>query len=95
MSADGLVRFPQMDADLPRAAIAIRAGSLPLGTIWAIEGEDGIGPQAERAILDGARLAALHMLRARSAPDLERLRRGELLRALAEGTGSGRATASP
>jgi hypothetical protein len=77
-----------MDEDLPRAAIAIRAGSLPLGTIWAIEGEDGIGAQAERAILDCARLAALHMLRARSAPDLERLRRGELLRALVEGTGS-------
>jgi hypothetical protein len=77
-----------MDEDLPRAAIAIRAGSLPLGTIWAIEGEDGIEAQAERAVLDGARLAALHMLRARSAPDLERLRRGELLRALVEGTGS-------
>lgn len=88
MSADGVVRFPQMDEDLPRAAIAIRAGSLPLGTMWAIEGADGFGPQAERAIVDGARLAALQMLRARSAPDLDRLRRGELLRALVQGTGS-------
>jgi hypothetical protein len=88
MSADGVVRFPQLGPDLPRAAIAIRAGSLPLGTLWAIEGEDGIEAQAERAILDGARLAALHMLRARSAPDLDRLRRGELLRTLLEGTAS-------
>lgn len=88
MSAEGMVRFPEMDEDLPRAAIAIRAGNLPLGTLWAIEGESGISAEAERAILDGARLAALHMLRTRSAPDLERLRRGEVLRALLEGTGS-------
>jgi hypothetical protein len=88
MSTDGVVRFAQMSEDLPRAAIAIRAGSLPLGTMWAIEGTEGIGAQAERAIIDGARLAALQMLRARSAPDLDRLRRGELLRALMEETGS-------
>ena len=43
MSADGLVRFPQMGQDLPRAAVAIRAGSLPLGTLWAIEGVDRMG----------------------------------------------------
>ncbi len=87
-SAAGVVRFPQLGDDLPRAAIAIRAGSLPLGTLWAIEGEGGFGAPAERAIVDGATLAALHMLRARSAPDLDLLRRGELLRTLLEGTAS-------
>jgi hypothetical protein len=91
MAADGIVRFPQLGDDLPRAAAAIRAGNLPLGTLWAIEGAHGLEAQAERAILDGVRLAALHMLRVRSAPDLDRLRRGELLRGLLDGTGSAEA----
>jgi hypothetical protein len=88
MAGDAIVRFPQLGEDLPRAAIALRAGSLPLGTLWAIEAEGGLSPQGEQAILDGARLAALHMLRSRSAPELERLRRGELLRGLLDETGA-------
>ena len=92
LSFDGVVRFPQLGEDLPRAAVALRAGTLPLGTLWAIEGEDGLSAQAERALLDGARLAALHMLRARSAVDLDRVRRAELLRALLEATGVPEAT---
>jgi hypothetical protein len=92
LSSDAVVRFPQLGEDLPRAAVALRAGTLPLGTLWAIEGEDELSPQAERALLDGARLATLHMLRARSAVDLDRVRRGELLRALLEATGVPEAT---
>lgn len=88
MANDGVIRFPQMGDDLPRAAVALRAGNLPLGTLWAIESEDGLSPQAQAAIVDGARLAALHMLQAQSAPDLDRLRRGDLLRTLLEGVGS-------
>jgi hypothetical protein len=84
LATDGVVRFAQHGEELPRAAIAIRAGTLPLGTVWAIEGERGLSRQAEQAILDGAQLAALHMLRARSAFDIDRFRRGELLRALLE-----------
>lgn len=86
LTADGVVRFPQMGEELARAAIGIRAGTVPLGTIWAIEGEAGFGAQAERALIDGAQLAALHMLRARSSFDLDQLRRGELLRALLDAT---------
>lgn len=92
LSSDGVVRFPQLGEDLPRAAVALRAGTLPLGTLWAIEGDDELSHQAERALLDGARLATLHMLRARSAVDLDRVRRGELLRALLEATGAPEAT---
>jgi len=93
LSSDGVVRFPQFGEELPRAAVALRAGTLPLGTLWAIEGEDDeLSPQAERALIDGARLATLHMLRARSAVDLDRVRRGELLRALLEATGVPEAT---
>ncbi len=86
-AADGIVRWPPIRDDLPRASVALRAGSVPLGTMWAIE-EGELTPQAESALIDGAQLASLHMLRARSAFDLERLRRGELLRALFDDTGT-------
>jgi PucR C-terminal helix-turn-helix domain len=87
-AADGVIRFHDRGDELPRAAIALRAGTVALGTLWAIEGEDEFSAHAERALIDGAQLAALHMLRARSGLDLDRLRRGELLRALLEATGA-------
>ncbi|UOQ59611.1 helix-turn-helix domain-containing protein [Leucobacter rhizosphaerae] len=43
LAADGIVRFDRHDPYLPRAAIAIRAGSIPLGTIWALD-PDGDRP---------------------------------------------------
>lgn len=33
----GINRFPQHDDDAPRVAIAIHAGAIPLGSIWAID----------------------------------------------------------
>ncbi|MDT0456954.1 hypothetical protein RM550_14615 [Streptomyces sp. DSM 41527] len=40
LGASGVVRLPVLaPGELPRAAAAVRAGDLPLGTIWAIEGE--------------------------------------------------------
>lgn len=66
-----------------RAAIAIKAGSQPLGTIWAIESGFGFDPEAERALIDGARLAALKILRSLNADGLDlQLREAALLRAL-------------
>lgn len=61
------VRFPQYDEELPRAAIAIRAGSLHLGTIWAIDpnGFDASRPlpTAQQTILQrAAELAAAHLI---------------------------------
>jgi hypothetical protein len=86
MAATGVVRLPVLaDDELPRAAVAIRAGQRPLGTIWAIEGERLIDDVGERAMLDGARLAALHMLRRRSAAELDLQAREEGLRAALNG----------
>ena len=45
-----------------RAAIAVKAGEKPLGTIWAIESVGGITQEGERLLLEGGRLAALHIL---------------------------------
>lgn len=86
LAAPGVLRLPILAPDeLPRAAVAIRAGELPLGTIWAIEGEAPINPAGERALLDGARLAALHMLRRRSAAELDVQTRADTLRAALAG----------
>ncbi len=82
MSDRGILRFPQEGDTLPRAAIAIRAGSLPLGTLWAIEGEDGLTERGSAAIFEGATLAAVQLLKAYSTPDLDRMRRADRLRDL-------------
>lgn len=68
-----------------RLAMAIRAGDEPIGSIWAIEGEDGFPPDAESALSDAARLASLHILRLRTTADVERTARAEALRGLLVG----------
>ncbi|NLT27313.1 MAG: PucR family transcriptional regulator, partial [Microbacteriaceae bacterium] len=89
LRADGPVRFPRYGDELPRAAIAIRAGGLQLGSIWAID-PDGADPAAplppERleALERGARAAAAHLVAAWRATDAEtRRREAALVRLLA------------
>jgi hypothetical protein len=86
LGATGIVRFPGAEDELPRAAIAIRAGTQPLGTIWAIESVGGIDADGTRALLDGARLAALHILRGRNAAELDLLVRESALRGALDGS---------
>jgi len=69
----------------PRLAVAIRAGDEPIGSIWAIEGDGGFPPDAERALADAARLASLHILRLRATADVQRTARAEALRAVLVG----------
>lgn len=84
-----ICRFPELDGELPRAAIAIRAGTVPLGTIWAIESDGrAVGTltrEKTQALIDGAEIAALHMLRERDAAEVDSRRRGEVLRTLLTG----------
>ena len=72
----------------PRLALAVRAGDTILGSIWVAEGDRPLGPQAEEALREAARIAALHLIRHRSAEDLDRNLRGDVLRTLLEGQGS-------
>ncbi|MCA1707813.1 MAG: PucR family transcriptional regulator ligand-binding domain-containing protein, partial [Actinobacteria bacterium] len=76
------VEFPG-DADLwkPRLAAAVRAGDEVLGSIWVAQGRDEFGPNAVDALHEAADIAALHLIRHRSSDDLERRRRGEMLKA--------------
>lgn len=85
LSAEGTVRFPTCGEELARVAIAIRAGTVALGTLWAIEGGTGNYLESERTIIEGARLAALHMMRARSTADFDQTQRADVLRSLLGG----------
>ncbi|MFE5488066.1 PucR family transcriptional regulator [Streptomyces sp. NPDC056527] len=87
LAAAGAVRFPAMGEELPRAAVAIRAGALPLGTLWAIEPEEGLSGEAELQLLDAARFAAPHLLRALNLPEAERRMRRDTLRAVLHRSG--------
>ncbi|MEV4330942.1 helix-turn-helix domain-containing protein [Streptomyces sp. NPDC049597] len=89
LAASGVVRFPAQGEELARAAVAVRAGTLPLGTLWAIEPEDGLSPRAVASLADGARLAAPHLLRALNVQEAEQRLRQDTLRSLLEGYGPG------
>jgi hypothetical protein len=83
LAAIGVVHFAERTDEFARSAIAIRAGEQPLGTIWAIESESGLTPEGEQALVEGAQLCALKMLRTPNASGLEpQLRETALLRAL-------------
>ena len=83
---EGIVRAEYPDLGIkPRIATAVRAGDEILGSIWVQEGERPLGDQAEAALQEAARIAALHMLRHRSSADLERGRRADQLRGALDG----------
>jgi len=86
-SASSVVHYPfdPSTEELPRAAIAIRAGAEVLGSIWVIEEHPPLIADAIQVLEDAAKMAALYFLRTRTAIDLERQARGEVLRGLLEG----------
>ena len=76
------------DFQLPRAAVAVRAGDEVLGSIWAVVREP-LTPDRARAMCDAARLVALHLLRIRAGADVSRRLRADLVStALEGGTGA-------
>ena len=85
-SSPGVVRFEDPTHEAwPRLATAIRAGQEVLGSIWVVEGDRRLGAEAEAALSEAARVAALHVLRHQVSDDLDRRERGTLLRGLLEG----------
>jgi sugar diacid utilization regulator len=88
--SEGVVRYnfePQENLR-SRLEITVRAGREPLGEISAIETDTPFGPEAERALEEGARVAALHLIHHRIAQSLDRRMRADLVRSLLEGTTS-------
>jgi hypothetical protein len=70
--------------DIPRVALAVRAGTEILGSIWAVTPEP-LGPERERTFCDIAKLVALHILRQRAGADVERRLQAELVATMLEG----------
>jgi DNA-binding PucR family transcriptional regulator len=69
---------------MPRVAIRVRAGDEILGSVWAaVTGP--LSPEREQALIDSAKLVALHMLRHRAGADVERRLRAGLVATLLEG----------
>jgi DNA-binding PucR family transcriptional regulator len=76
-----------MDGDTftrPRVAVAVRAGDEVLGSIWAaVPGP--LSDERTEALLDAAKLVALHLLRVRAGADVQRRLRADLLSTALEG----------
>ncbi|MFF4830791.1 PucR family transcriptional regulator [Streptomyces sp. NPDC001315] len=92
-AADGPLRLPALGADdLPRLAVAVRAGGETLGSVWVVD--DGtLTPDAAEILGRGASTAALLLLRSRAAQELARHQNSDLLRRLLEGTADATAAA--
>lgn len=73
---------PEMQ--VPRVAIAVRAGDEILGSIW-VATRAPLSPAREQALADSAKLLALHMLRRRAGADVERRLRADLVATVLEG----------
>lgn len=79
-----IVRF-EYPGIATRVVAPVRAGGELIGSLWAAEGEEPIGADAEAELLRFADLAALHLIAHRSADDLRRRSRGAIVRELLEG----------
>jgi hypothetical protein len=89
LRSEAPIKYPRLADEEPRVAFAIRAGALPLGTVWAIDasGNPDLTPEQDRRIRAAAEVAAGHMLddiRLRSAGQMPREDR---LRTLLTGQG--------
>ncbi|MEF3404376.1 PucR family transcriptional regulator [Agromyces sp. CCNWLW203] len=89
LRSEAPIKYPRLADEEPRVAFAIRAGALPLGTVWAIDasGNPDLTPEQDRRIRAAAEVAAGHMLddiRVRSAGQMPREDR---LRTLLTGQG--------
>jgi hypothetical protein len=78
-SSDEPIFVPKLTEGLGgRLVAAVRAGRELLGSVW-VEVDDPVSPTASAALVDGARTAALHLLRARASADLERQAEADLV----------------
>ncbi|MDD7941550.1 helix-turn-helix domain-containing protein [Actinomycetospora lutea] len=76
-----------------RMVVAVRAGRELLGSLWAETGTP-FGEARRRVLEDGARTAALHLLRSRASADLERQVESDMVARLLEGSGDAHAMIS-
>jgi hypothetical protein len=76
----------QPDAGVPsRMAIAIRAGAQILGFLWVIGDRTTLPPDVDAQLAHAARMAAVHLMRARAVGDVTRQAQDDALIRLLEG----------
>jgi len=85
----------RIEPDVPsgrrrRLAIAVRADDEVLATLWVLEGHQPLRADAERGLRDAARVAAAHLIRARSDGYVLWQRREDMLKELLEGRAEAR-----
>ncbi|WP_344865485.1 PucR family transcriptional regulator [Amycolatopsis ultiminotia] len=72
------------EMDVPRVAMAVRAGDEILGSIWAaVPGP--LTAERTQALIDASKVVALHLLRLRAGADVERRLRADLVSTALEG----------
>ncbi|GAA1815748.1 helix-turn-helix domain-containing protein [Agromyces neolithicus] len=64
LRSDRPIKYPRLGDEEPRVAFAVRAGAMPLGTIWAIDasGDDPVTPEQEARMRRASALASAHLL---------------------------------
>lgn len=90
LRTEDVIQFAEIGDEVPRIAVAIRAGSVPLGTLWAIDGRTTPGTRLSREetelILNAAETAATHMLDNLRIMESNQKPRESILRRLLHGT---------
>ncbi|MGX5697500.1 PucR family transcriptional regulator [Agromyces soli] len=88
LRADGPIKYPRLGEEEPRVAFAIRAGALPLGSIWAIDasGEGPLTAEQEERMRRASALAGAHLLDELRAHAANQRPREDRLRTLLTGT---------
>jgi hypothetical protein len=76
-----------------RTVVAVRAGRELLGSVWATSPER-LDDTRRRALSDGARTVAMHVLRSRASADLERQVESDLVARLLDGSADSATAAS-
>ena len=96
MTADSakLRELLDMDDLQSRSAVAIRAGSQTIGSIWVAHDKPRLDEESEHTLTEAARIAVPHLIQARAARDVERRLRAEMVLAVLEGRGSAEETAA-
>jgi hypothetical protein len=87
LRSDQPIKFPRLDDEEARVAFTIRAGALPLGTIWAIDasGDRRLTRAQEERIRRASALAGVHLLEDLRVNDISQRPRVERLRTLLTG----------
>ena len=82
------IKYPRLEDEEPRVAFAIRAGALPLGTIWAIDasGVPELTPEQDAAIRAAATVAAARLLDDLRSGEATQAPRAARLRTLLDGS---------